>query len=64
MKLTIPADPRKGIEGTISASGSMITKHPQEDLCVGFDAKNPVDSESPKAPFQGKIVSVRVSLED
>lgn len=48
--------------GMISASGKLIGSHPQEDLCIGHDAKNPVDPESPKGKFSGKIQSLKVEL--
>ena len=48
--------------GMISASGKLIGSHPQEDLCIGHDAKNPVDPESPKGKFSGQIQSLKVEL--
>ncbi|MBD3676348.1 MAG: sulfatase [Planctomycetaceae bacterium] len=49
--------------GTISAAGKIIESHPQEDLSVGFDERNPVDPESPKGKFNGKIKSLKVEVE-
>lgn len=46
---------------TAKASG-LIDRHPQEDLCVGHDNKNPVDPEAPGGQFEGKIAEVRVEI--
>ena len=44
---------------TQEASG-LLSTHPQEDLCIGHDDRNPVDVESPRKPFTGKIVGLKV----
>lgn len=62
MKLMTPVDVRV-VEGTISGSGKIIKNHPQEELCIGHDAKNPVDPESPKGKFNGKIEALKVEVE-
>lgn len=39
-----------------------LPSHPQEDLSIGHDAANAVDEQSPRTPFDGKIVSLSVQL--
>ncbi|MEM7011721.1 MAG: hypothetical protein AAF585_09575, partial [Verrucomicrobiota bacterium] len=48
---------------TKSKSPGLIDRHPQEDLCIGHDNKNPVDSNAPSAAFQGEIIRASVSLQ-
>lgn len=38
----------------------LISKHPQESLCIGHDDQNPVDPESPQGKFNGKIEALKV----
>lgn len=44
-----------------SQTGShWISKWPTEDLSIGFDAGNPVDSQSPQEKFKGKLLKLNV----
>lgn len=47
---------------TVSAKSKPLARHPQEDLCIGFDDKNPVDPKAPNGHFSGIIESLNVSL--
>ncbi|MDF1816832.1 MAG: hypothetical protein P1V20_31810, partial [Verrucomicrobiales bacterium] len=47
---------------TATAEGRAVGRHPQEDLCIGHDDKNPVDSQAPKGNFTGSIDRVLVKL--
>ena len=38
----------------------LITRHPQEDFCVGHDNKNPVDPEAPQARWKGSLKGLKV----
>jgi hypothetical protein len=49
-------------EPATAKSAGVLRKHPQEDLCIGHDAGNPVDEEAPGGEFGGRIVSVDVAL--
>ncbi|MDP7560715.1 MAG: hypothetical protein QF745_09260, partial [Planctomycetota bacterium] len=50
-------------EKTVEAkSHGLLNKHPQEDICIGHDDKNPVDTEAPKGPINGKLSSLKVSV--
>ena len=40
----------------------LLRRHPQEDLDIGHDAKNPVDSEAPRAQINGKLTNLKVTL--
>ena len=40
----------------------LLRRHPQEDLGIGHDAKNPVDSEAPRAQINGKLTNLKVTL--
>lgn len=75
-KSPIPARARLSAElqkdGTLALSingGSPVTttaaplnRHPQEDLSIGFDDKNPVDPESPKQRYTGVLQSIEVEI--
>jgi len=44
--------------------GALISRHPQEDLCVGHDANNPVvDHGDAGTRFQGELHSLSVTVE-
>jgi arylsulfatase len=69
---TILAEVRK--DGTLSlsvdgnapvaaSSGGLIDRHPQEDLSIGFDDKNPVDPEAPQKKFSGRLDAIEVQLQ-
>ena len=47
-------------EAITMKSPGPINRHPQEDLSVGHDARNPVDPESPSGSFTGKIETVKI----
>ena len=50
-------------EKTVEAkSHGVLNKHPQEDICIGHDDKNPVDTEAPKGPINGKLSNLKVSV--
>jgi len=51
-------------EPVTAKSPGLLKKHPQEDLCVGYDSRNPVDDEAPGGEFSGQIVSVDVVLSE
>lgn len=42
----------------------LISRHPQESLCIGHDDRNPVDPEAPKGKFNGKIAALKVLVGD
>lgn len=44
-------------------SPGLLKSHPQEDLSVGLDDRNPVDPESPAKPFQGQLKALRIVVE-
>ena len=44
-------------------SPGLLKSHPQEDLSIGHDDRNPVDSESPTKPFKGLLMSLRIVVE-
>lgn len=44
------------------SESKLIARHPQEDLCIGHDDKNPVDPAAPKGRFTGEIHSARVVI--
>ncbi|MHC4878264.1 MAG: sulfatase family protein [Planctomycetota bacterium] len=47
----------------VSAEASgLLPSHPQEDLCIGHDAGNPVDDNSPRNRFDGRIQSTTVTV--
>jgi len=50
-------------EKTVEAkSHGLLNKHPQEDICIGHDDKNPVDTEAPKDRINGKLSGLKVSV--
>ena len=53
---------RSGAGEESTALNGQIKGQPQEDLCIGFDAKKPVDPDGPNGSFQGELLSVRVSV--
>ena len=46
----------------VTLKAGLIGSHPQEDLGIGLDDRNPVDVESPRKKFAGRILSVRVQI--
>ena len=44
------------------ASPGLLERHPQEDLSVGHDTRNPVDPASLKPSFSGKIDGLEIKL--
>ena len=42
----------------------VLGKHPQEGLCIGHDNGNPVDSQSPRKRFGGRISGLKVTVGD
>jgi arylsulfatase A len=58
LKLTV-----NDAQAVTAKSPGLLKSHPQEDLSIGHDDRNPVDVESPKKPFQGKLVELRVVVE-
>ncbi len=40
-----------------------LGKHPLEDLSIGHDSANPVDSRAPKEAFTGKISSLKITVD-
>ena len=40
-----------------------LKSHPQEDLSIGHDDRNPVDPESPTKPLKGLLTSLRIVVE-
>ncbi|MFP6763614.1 MAG: sulfatase-like hydrolase/transferase, partial [Planctomycetaceae bacterium] len=47
------------INGTNAMSrelSGLLDRHPQEELCIGHDNRNPVDSDAPRSRFTGKII--------
>jgi arylsulfatase A len=51
-----------GDNETVSSQtgGHWISKWPAEDLSIGFDHGNPVDSKAPKGEFKGKLLKLKV----
>jgi hypothetical protein len=50
-------------EKTVEAkSHGLLNRHPQEDICIGHDDKNPVDTEAPKSRINGKLSGLKVSV--
>ncbi len=49
-----------GSESGAAKTQGLLARHPQEDFCVGHDNRNPVDDQTPKGAFDGKISGVRV----
>ncbi len=50
------------VVGESKASG-LLSKHPQEDFDIGFDAKNPVDEDAPKGKFDGKVTALKITAQ-
>ena len=48
--------------GMTAKAVDLLRRHPQEDLGIGHDAKNPVDSEAPRAQINGKLTNLKVTL--
>jgi len=49
-------------EKTVEAkSHGLLNRHPQEDICIGHDDKNPVDTEAPTARINGKLSGLKVA---
>jgi arylsulfatase A len=46
-----------------SKSPGLLKNHPQEDLSIGHDDRNPVDPESPPKPFKGLLMSLKIHNE-
>lgn len=53
--------PRRRDTGHQESPG-LLQSHPQEDLCIGHDDKNPVDPDSPRSKFKGQITRAGVAL--
>jgi arylsulfatase len=49
-------------EPVTAKSDGSLTRHPQENLSVGHDDANPVDAESPRKRFDGKLVKLLVKV--
>jgi len=43
-------------------TGEPLNRHPQEELCIGHDNRNPVDNDAPRSRFTGNIVNLHVKL--
>ena len=50
-----------GAPVTANADG-LLSRHPQEDFCIGHDNKNPVDPEAPGGTFSGEIRDLRIDF--
>lgn len=46
-----------------STSPGLLRNHPQEDLSIGHDDRNPVDPESPTKPLKGLLMSLKIHIE-
>ncbi|GIT30185.1 MAG: hypothetical protein Ct9H300mP1_22310 [Planctomycetaceae bacterium] len=42
----------------------VLGRHPQEGLCIGHDNANPVDNQSPRKRFGGKLSGLKVTVGD
>jgi arylsulfatase A len=49
-------------DAVIEKSAGPLTRHPQENLCIGHDDANPVDAGSPRKRFDGKLVKLLVKV--
>ena len=58
LSLTINAEQTSTTKGT-----GLIRNHPQEDLSIGHDVKNPVDEQAPRTQFKGKTSNIRVKID-
>lgn len=52
-----------GDDSEKSKSAGLLKNHPQEDLSIGHDDRNPVDPESPPKPFKGLLMSLKIVVE-
>jgi len=52
-----------GAEPVKAKSPGLLKSHPQEDLSIGHDDRNPVDPESPKKHFKGRLMSLTIVVE-
>ena len=46
----------------VTLKAAVIPNHPQEDLGIGIDDRNPVDDEASRGKYRGRIHSVNVAL--
>ena len=46
----------------VTLKAAVIPNHPQENLGIGIDDRNPVDEESSQGRYRGRILSVNVAL--
>ena len=51
-----------GEKSVEAKSHGLLNRHPQEDICIGHDDKNPVASEAPKSRINGKLSNLKVSV--
>ena len=51
------------VETAKAKSPGLLKNHPQEDLSIGHDDRNPVDPESPTKPFIGLLMSLIMVVE-
>jgi hypothetical protein len=51
-----------GEKSVEAKSHGLLSRHPQEDICVGHDDKNPVDTEAPSTRINGKLTDLKVSI--
>ena len=51
-----------GEKSVEAKSHGLLNRHPQEDICIGHDDKNPVDTEAPKSRINGKLSGLKVSV--
>ena len=51
-----------GGEAATAPSAGVLKRQPQEDLCIGHDANNPVDENAPGGTFRGTIASIQFVL--
>jgi arylsulfatase len=50
-------------QAVTAKSPGLLKSHPQEDLSIGHDDRNPVDPESPLKLFKGVLTELRVVVE-
>jgi arylsulfatase A len=50
-------------EAVFEKSPGLLKSHPQEDLSIGHDDRNPVDPDSPTKPFKGLLTSLKIVVE-
>ena len=51
-----------GEKSVEAKSHGLLNRHPQEDICIGHDDKNPVDTEAPTARINGKLSNLKVAV--